>query len=245
MSVATLTNSPVVTAYQAKTRRSAELADQAHAIFPSGIVHDSRRTLPYGIYVDKASGARKWDVDGNEYVDYYGGHGALILGHNRPEVTAAVQAQALDGTHFGACHPLEITWGSLVREMVPSAETVRFHLVRHRGQPDGAAPRPRLHRAVEDRALQIALPRLARSCRVRRQQPLRRHADARRPRRHRRQHHPRALRRYRRDAPHPRSRSRHRRRHPGADRRQLRHAAGERRSARRAARGHGAPGQSC
>lgn len=126
MSVATLTNSPVVTAYQAKTRGSAELAQAAGDVFPSGITHDSRRTLPYGIYVEKADGARKWDVDGNEYVDYYGGHGALILGHGRPEVMEAVQAQALRGTHFGACHAPEIEWGNLVRAMVPSAETVRF-----------------------------------------------------------------------------------------------------------------------
>lgn len=126
MTAATLTNSPVVTAYQAKTRGSAELARAAGDIFPSGITHDSRRTLPYGIYVEKASGARKWDVDDNEYVDYYGGHGALLLGHGRPEVMAAVQAQAVRGTHFGACHAQEITWGNLVRDMVPSAETVRF-----------------------------------------------------------------------------------------------------------------------
>lgn len=126
MSVATLTNSPVVAAYQAKTRESAALAEAAGEIFPSGITHDSRRTLPYGIYVEKAEGARKWDVDGNEYVDYYGGHGALLLGHGRPEVMEAVQAQALRGTHFGACHAQEISWGNLVRDMVPSAETVRF-----------------------------------------------------------------------------------------------------------------------
>ena len=59
MSASTLTNSPVVTAYRQKTSRSAELAAEAGEVFPSGIVHDSRRTLPYGIYVDKALGARK------------------------------------------------------------------------------------------------------------------------------------------------------------------------------------------
>lgn len=123
---AELTNSQVVTAYRARTSQSAKLATAAGEVFPSGITHDSRRTLPYGIYVEKAQGARKWDVDGNEYVDYYGGHGALLLGHGRPEVLEAVQAQAVWGTHFGACHPQEITWGNLVREMVPSAETVRF-----------------------------------------------------------------------------------------------------------------------
>ncbi|MGI9523374.1 MAG: aspartate aminotransferase family protein [Hyphomicrobiaceae bacterium] len=120
------TNSQIVAAYCEKTRRSRELAQRASQVFPSGITHDSRRQLPYAIYVERADGARKWDVDGNEYVDYYGGHGALILGHGRPEVVAAVQEQAARGTHFGACHEQEVRWGSLVQDMVPSAERIRF-----------------------------------------------------------------------------------------------------------------------
>jgi len=44
--------------------------------------------------VERASGSRKWDVDGNEYVDYLGGRGALILGHNHPAVVDAVIRQA-------------------------------------------------------------------------------------------------------------------------------------------------------
>ena len=121
-----LTNSQVVAAYRQKTPKSGELALEAGDVFPSGIVHDSRRTLPYSIYVDRAEGSRKWDVDGNEYVDYYGGHGALLLGHGHPDVIAAVQNQMAKGTHFGACHDLEIRWGQLVKEMVPCAERVRF-----------------------------------------------------------------------------------------------------------------------
>src|SRR3546814_13292564 len=63
---------------------------------------------PYAIYVDRAQGSRKWDVDGNEYVDYYGGHGALILGHKHPKMLEAVHRQLDRGTHFGACHELEV-----------------------------------------------------------------------------------------------------------------------------------------
>lgn len=122
----TLTNSRIVTEYRNRTRASAELASRAAGVFPSGITHDSRRIKPYGIYVERAQGPRKWDADGNEYIDYYGGHGALLLGHGRSEVVDAVQAQMERGTHFGACHALEVRWGELVREMVPSAETVRF-----------------------------------------------------------------------------------------------------------------------
>ncbi len=101
------TNSKIVAAYREKTPRSEAMAQQARDMFPSGITHDSRRITPYAIYVDRAQGSRKWDVDGNEYVDYYGGHGALILGHNHPKMLEAVHRQLDRGTHFGACHELE------------------------------------------------------------------------------------------------------------------------------------------
>lgn len=119
-------NSGIIGAYRERTPGSARLAEEARAIFPSGITHDSRQIRPYGIYVDRARGSRKWDVDGNEYVDYFGGHGSLLLGHGRPEVLRATEAALAQGTQFGASHPLEIRWGSLVREMVPSAKMVRF-----------------------------------------------------------------------------------------------------------------------
>ncbi len=121
-----LTNSKIVAAYRERTKGSAARAKAARETFPSGITHDSRKTDPYGIYVERADGSRKWDVDGNEYVDYFGGHGALILGHNHPTVMAAVHGQLDKGTHFGASHPLEVEWGGLVKEMIPCAEKVRF-----------------------------------------------------------------------------------------------------------------------
>ena len=78
------TNSPIIAAYREKTPASERLAAEAAEVFPSGITHDSRYLPPYGIYVGRAEGARKWDADGNEYLDYFGGHGALLLGHNHP-----------------------------------------------------------------------------------------------------------------------------------------------------------------
>jgi glutamate-1-semialdehyde 2,1-aminomutase len=66
------------------------------------------------------------DVDGNRYVDYYGGHGALLLGHNHPVVTAAVRSALERGTHFGASHPLEVRWAEAIRGLMPSAARVRF-----------------------------------------------------------------------------------------------------------------------
>ena len=116
----------IVAEYRRRTPRSAELAAQAAEVFPSGITHDGRHLEPYGIYVERAQGSRKWDVDGHEYVDYAGGHGALLLGHNHPAVTEAVRRQLERGTHFGSNQELEIRWGQLVQKLVPSAERVRF-----------------------------------------------------------------------------------------------------------------------
>jgi glutamate-1-semialdehyde 2,1-aminomutase len=76
--------------------------------------------------VERAQGSRKWDVDGNEYVDYYGGHGALILGHGEARVTRAVSEQLARGTHYAACSELEVRWAEQVQALVPCAERVRF-----------------------------------------------------------------------------------------------------------------------
>ncbi len=118
--------SKILGEYLERTPRSARCHDEACGLLPSGIVHDSRRTWPYGLYVDHAMGSRKWDLDGNEYVDYYGGHGALLLGHQHPQVLAAAQAQLSKGMHFAAGHALQLEWARLIQELIPSAERVRF-----------------------------------------------------------------------------------------------------------------------
>ena len=112
--------------YLAKTPKSRSLYERAQRTFPSGITHDSRYLQPYPIFVSRASGSHKWDVDGNEFVDYFGGHGALLLGHNHPVVVEAVREQLSKGTHYGASHELELEWGEQIKEMVPCAEKVRF-----------------------------------------------------------------------------------------------------------------------
>jgi glutamate-1-semialdehyde 2,1-aminomutase len=120
------TNSPIIAAYRAATPGSAAAAAKAHSLFPSGITHDSRYIEPYGLYITRAKGPRKWDVDGRCYVDYFGGHGALLLGHSHPKVVEAVREQIERGTHFGASHETEIAWAQWVLKLVPSAERVRF-----------------------------------------------------------------------------------------------------------------------
>ncbi len=105
---------------------SKRLSERASAVFPDGVTHDMRQTSPFPLYAARAAGSRKWDVDGNEIVDYVMGHGALLLGHNYPDVIAAVEAQARLGTHYGASHELEIRWGELVQALVSSAGKLRF-----------------------------------------------------------------------------------------------------------------------
>jgi glutamate-1-semialdehyde 2,1-aminomutase len=112
--------------YLRKTAGSAERYQRARCMFPSGVTHDVRYLKPHPVYISHASGSRKWDVDGNEYVDYFGGHGALILGHNHPEVLEAVRQQISRGVHFGASHDLELEWAALIQDMIPCAERVRF-----------------------------------------------------------------------------------------------------------------------
>src|SRR5437868_12126257 len=120
------TNSPIIAAYRAATPGSAAASEKASRLFPSGVTHDSRYIEPYGLYITRAQGPRKWDVDGNCYVDYFGGHGALLLGHGHPEVVEAVRRQISRGVHYGASHELEIEWAELIRQLIPCAERVRF-----------------------------------------------------------------------------------------------------------------------
>jgi glutamate-1-semialdehyde 2,1-aminomutase len=105
---------------------SKRLHEQALSLFPQGVTHDLRYLTPFPIYVERAEGAYKWDVDGHRLIDYWSGHGSILLGHSHPDVVEAVQRQAERGTHLGACHELEIEWGRWVQRLVPSAQKMRF-----------------------------------------------------------------------------------------------------------------------
>jgi len=116
----------IVADYQAMTPGSRELAQRALRVLPDGVSTDTRLFEPYGIYVRHAVGSRKWDVDGNEYLDFFGGHGALMLGHCHPSVTRAIQDAAGRGIHFAANNPTEVEWAELIQKYIPTAERVRF-----------------------------------------------------------------------------------------------------------------------
>ena len=119
-------DSRILRAFAAKTPGSRELHNRAKALFLTASPTSADSSIPSRSIVERASGSRKWDVDGNEYVDYLGGHGALILGHNHPAVVDAAIRQAAKGAHYGACHALEIEWAEQVQRVIPSAQRVRF-----------------------------------------------------------------------------------------------------------------------
>src|SRR5579863_5327973 len=78
------------------------------------------------IIVDHAAGARLWDADENEYIDYVCSWGALILGHTHPKVVQAISDQARRGTSYGMPTELEVELASRIRKALPSCEKVRF-----------------------------------------------------------------------------------------------------------------------
>jgi glutamate-1-semialdehyde 2,1-aminomutase len=126
MTQATRARRSLTERYTSEFPNSRKLHEQARALFPDGVTHDLRHLEPFPVYVERAQGGRKWDVDGHELIDYWSGHGALLLGHGHPAVVEAVQRQTARATHPGACHELEIEWGRWVTRLVPSAEKLRF-----------------------------------------------------------------------------------------------------------------------
>ena len=124
----TTSQSPVLDTYRALHPKSQALYERARGVIPGGVTHDGRHLRPFPIYVERAQGALKWDVDGHAYIDCWSGHGALMLGHNHPVVVEAIAEQARKGLHYSACSELEVRWAELIRGCVPGAERVRFTL---------------------------------------------------------------------------------------------------------------------
>ncbi len=109
--------------------KSEALFAEALLHIPGGVNSPVRAFRAVGgqpFFVDRAKGARVWDVDGNELIDYVGTWGPAILGHAHPRIIAAVQAAAERGTSFGIPNPLEVTMARIVKAAVPSVEKVRM-----------------------------------------------------------------------------------------------------------------------
>ncbi|MHA8106816.1 aminotransferase class III-fold pyridoxal phosphate-dependent enzyme [Aquirufa sp. 5-AUSEE-100C1] len=78
------------------------------------------------IYLKKGKGARVWDVDGNEYIDFNMGIGPLSLGYCIPEIDSAIKEQLEDGITFSLMHPLEVEVAEKISQIIPNAEAVKF-----------------------------------------------------------------------------------------------------------------------
>src|SRR5476649_470890 len=111
------------------TPRSTELFAAARRVIPGGVNSPVRAFTAVGgtpRFIARGEGSRIYDVDGNEYIDYVGSWGPLILGHAHESVVAAVERGARMGTSFGAPTAFEVELAELVTQAMPSVELVRF-----------------------------------------------------------------------------------------------------------------------
>lgn len=109
--------------------QSETLFAEALKYIPGGVNSPVRAFRAVGgnpFFVNRASGSKVWDVDGNELIDYVCTWGPAILGHAHPKIIAAVKAAAEHGTSFGIPNPLEVTMAKLICELVPSVKKIRM-----------------------------------------------------------------------------------------------------------------------
>ena len=112
-----------------KTEQSRKLQKRAEQLIPGGVNSPVRAFGSVGcdpLYIVRGEGSHIWDADGNEYADYVGSWGPLILGHAAPTVIEAVIAAARNGTSFGASTPVEADLAELVISAFPHMQKVRF-----------------------------------------------------------------------------------------------------------------------
>ncbi len=123
------TDATTRTATARRTARSAQLFEEAQRHLPGGVNSPVRAFRGVGgtpLFIGRAQGARVWDADGNEYLDYVASWGPLIAGHAHPEVVRAIQEAAPRGTSYGAPAEGEVRLAALVKEAFPSIDLVRF-----------------------------------------------------------------------------------------------------------------------
>ena len=109
--------------------KSEDLFAKAKALIPGGVNSPVRAFKSAGcnpIFIEKAIGSKIYDADGNEYIDYVGSWGPMILGHCHPKVVEAIQAAAASGASFGAPTALETELAEMVSQAYPNIEKVRM-----------------------------------------------------------------------------------------------------------------------
>src|SRR5579864_1226557 len=114
---------------QAKPSRTIEILERAYKSLVGGVNSPVRAFKSVGgepLIVERGAGAHLWDADGNDYLDFIGSWGALILGHANPALVAAIQEQAARGTSFGVTTELEVELAERIKRAIPSIEKIRF-----------------------------------------------------------------------------------------------------------------------
>ena len=109
--------------------RSSALFAKAQQVIPGGVNSPARAFRAVGrepVFITRGDGCRIWDVDGNEYIDFVGSWGPLLLGHRHPSVVAALRDVLELGTSFGAPTEAEVELAELIAKVVPSIEMVRL-----------------------------------------------------------------------------------------------------------------------
>jgi len=112
-----------------KLDQSRKLQQRAERMIPGGVNSPVRAFRSVGgepLFIVRGQGSHIWDADGNEYIDYVGSWGPLILGHAAPSVIEAIAAAAADGTSFGASTPAEADLAEIVLSAFPNMQKVRF-----------------------------------------------------------------------------------------------------------------------
>ncbi len=110
-------------------KRSIGLYHRALEMIPGGVNSPVRAFKAIGvppIFIERAKGSKIYDVDGNEYIDYVGSWGPMILGHAHPKIVSALKKALPKGTSYGASSPLEIELVSKVKKAFPSLELARM-----------------------------------------------------------------------------------------------------------------------
>src|ERR687894_1101588 len=88
--------------HRERTAGSGRTFERAAAVMPGGVPSSFQRNDPWPVYLERGEGARVWDVDGNEYIDFHNGFGVMCVGHANYAISAAVKARMDAGSHFAA-----------------------------------------------------------------------------------------------------------------------------------------------
>ena len=108
-----------------RTKASASLYERAVRLLPFGVVSSFQKMQPYPIYVTRGRGSHIWDQDGQEYLDFHCGFGAMVVGHAHPRIVEAISQAASRGTHFAATTEEGIAFGEEIARRF-NLEMVRF-----------------------------------------------------------------------------------------------------------------------